>query len=131
MRDRRAEWLWKLSTEFYADPMFATICLHLDEEAWVWSADGLHRARPQGESLATLESTNAVKPEVAEGLTEFLNFFETVAVLARVGQFDRQRTHEVFGYWTERMKECGAVPYLKQEKYTHLAAWVEDPAAAG
>jgi hypothetical protein len=102
-RDRRAEWLWRLSSEFYANKDFEKLRRLLDDPSWTkWSE---------------------ISPD---RLDDYLHFLEMVAMLSDTGQFERKYVHAVFGYWVERVaaKE-GAPAYLKKYGYEHLLAWVE------
>lgn len=103
-RDRRSEWLWKLSSEFYANEKFGQLRRELDDPS--------------------LRSWSEISPDRFD---DFLNFLEHVAVLSDTGQFDRKYIHAIFGYWVERIRgKRGSDVYLKKYGYAHLLAWVEN-----
>ena len=99
-RDRKAEWLWKLYTEFRQEPSFASISSEL--ERGVWPGSSAH-------------------------LDGYLGFLETVAVLCRMHQFGRKHSHAVFGYWVEQLGRSDiALQWLEDYGYEHLRAWAEN-----
>jgi len=101
-RDRRAEWLWELFTEFQQEPAFRQIRQAMESGKW---------------------------PSDSPGLDDYLNFLETVAVLCRMRQFERKHSHAVFGYWVEliaKVPERQGLRWLAKYHYAHLRAWAEN-----
>jgi hypothetical protein len=102
-RDRRSEWMWKLSSEFYANKDFKEIRRLFDDPSWKkWSEMSPDR------------------------FDDYLHFLEMVAVLSDTGQFEQKYVHAVFGYWVEAIgKREGSRVYLNTYGYAHLLSWVD------
>lgn len=102
-RHKRSEWLWKLSSEFYAKAEFGPLRRELEDPR--------------------LKKWQKISPDRFD---DFLHYLEMVAVLSDTGQFERKYVNAIFGYWVDRLREKeGVHAYLAGYGYEHLLAWVE------
>ena len=82
-RLERARWLESLYTKFYEEKELKEVRRHLDCETGT---------SPEIENMVDQES---------EGLTDYLNFFEFVALLWKSGQLQQDEIEDLFGYYLD------------------------------
>lgn len=90
-RVRRAEWLASLYEKFYEKPEFRDIREILDCDA-----------RGSNEITAVLESER-------RDFTDYLNFFEFVAVLRKSNQLTNEEIEDLFCYYLDCLERNAAV----------------------
>lgn len=102
-RLRRAEWLASLYEKFYERPDLKDVREVLDCEG--------------GQSAALDELVNAE----SKGFTDYLNFFEFVAVLRKSRQLTDEQIEDLFGYYLDCLESCNAVrTYIAKKGYEQL-----------
>jgi hypothetical protein len=108
-RLRRAEWLASLYEKFYEKIDLKDIREILDCEG----------GRSADIDKAVAEETCA--------FTDYLNFFEFVAVLEKSGQLKKTEIEDLFGYYLDCLENCPAVRnYLAQKGYERLDRLLRD-----
>jgi hypothetical protein len=102
-RLRRAEWLASLYEKFYERPNLKDIREILDCE--------------DGQSTG---ADNLVNEEPA-GFTDYLNFFEFVAVLRKSHQLTDEQIEDLFGYYLDCLESCNVVrTYIAKKGFEQL-----------
>ncbi|HEU5251189.1 MAG TPA: hypothetical protein VFW15_14465 [Thermoanaerobaculia bacterium] len=92
-RIRRAEWLFQLYEAFSVRPELKPTRAALDYEG-----------EPNRELFRCLDS-DPENSKVLEPLVDYLNFFEFIAVLWRMGQLSVRETKLMFGYYLKGIGE--------------------------
>jgi hypothetical protein len=102
-RLRRAEWLAKLYEKFYEEnESLKDIREKLDCD---------ENASPE---IKTLD-------EQGSGFSDYLNFFEFVAVLEKSGQLTSGEIEDLFGYYLDCLERCKPVRrYIREKGYEQL-----------
>ena len=106
---KRAEWLSQLHAKFYESPAYKRIRHLLD-----------YQPDPQ---FAELRSaiTQGGHDECAEAFVDYLNFFELVASLWKMGQVGRGEITMMFDYYLRNLKDHEFVmEFIKQEGFENL-----------
>jgi hypothetical protein len=102
-RLRRAEWLASLYEKFYERPNLKDVREILDCEG--------------GKSAAVDKLVN----EEAQSFTDYLNFFEFVAVLRKSHQLTDEQIEDLFGYYLDCLESCTAArTYIAKKGYEQL-----------
>jgi len=101
----RARWITALYEKFYERDGLKAIRDTLDQED------------PDSDIVADL-----IDKESAE-FTDYLNFFEFVAILKKSNQLDRESVEDLFGYYLGSLKKHKTVvAYIGKNGYEHLSA---------
>jgi len=110
-RLRRAEWLASLYEKFYERPELKVVREVLDCEG--------------GQSAAI---DKLVSEETAE-FSDYLNFFEFVAVLRKSGQLTQEEIEDLFHYYLDCIENCRAVrAYIAKKGYEQLDRLLQERA---
>ena len=110
-RLRLAEWLASLYEKFYERADLKDIRETLDCEG--------------GQSAGI---DNLVNEESA-GFTDYLNFFEFVAVLRKSNQLTNEQIEDLFGYYLDCLESCQAVrTYVAKKGYEKLDRLLQERA---
>lgn len=112
-RLRRAEWLSTLYEKFYENS-------HLKKVREVLDCEG-------GESA---DMSALVREEPAE-FSDYLNFFEFVAVLKKSGQLKSDEVEDLFGYYLDCLEQSREVrAYVAKKGYERLDQLLRDRSEA-
>jgi hypothetical protein len=110
-RLRRAEWLASLYEKFYERPELKAVREVLDCEG--------------GQSAAI---DKLVSEEAAE-FSDYLNFFEFVAVLRKSGQLTQEEIEDLFHYYLDCVENCRTVrAYIAKKGYEQLDRLLQERA---
>ena len=90
---KRAEWLYQLHAKFYESPAYKRVRHMLDYQPDPEFAD-LREAVTQGGH-----------DELAEAFVDYLNFFEFVASLWKMGQLNQREIAMIFEYYLLNLKK--------------------------
>jgi hypothetical protein len=98
-RLQRAKWLAELYQKFYERADLKDVRTALDCE------------------MSELSAVSALLREEPGEFTDYLNFFEFVAVLGKLGQLHSQEIEYMFGYYLDCFEKCTDVrKYIADEK---------------
>lgn len=121
IKQRRAEWLDQLSQRFYEQAKYKGIRRTLDYE----EQPGL--ANLKG---AVLEATSHESRTLMEDLVDYLNFFEHLGVLEKMGQLTASEIEDMFGYYLGLIRRHEFLrSYVNQrgESFEQLARLLQKP----
>lgn len=108
---QRAEWIYRLYTQFYEGDRFKPIRRVIDYE--------------KKEELAQLEADLAtdVDSDLHESFVDYLNFFEFICIQIKDGTVRRREVYDMFEYYLGRMNDYPfVVGYAEEFGYENLAA---------
>jgi hypothetical protein len=113
-RVRRAEWIASLYEKFYERTELRNIREALDCEG--------------GDSAEIRKLVEAEGPE----FSDYLNFFEFVAVLQKSSQLTHDEIEDLFGYYLDCLENCGTVRiYIAKKGYEQLDRLLQERAQQG
>jgi hypothetical protein len=102
-RVRRAEWLATLYEKFYEE-----------NESLKNIREQLDCDESESPEIETLDAEGS-------GFSDYLNFFEFVAVLERSGQLTTSEIEDLFGYYLDCLERCAPVRhYIGEKGYEQL-----------
>jgi len=110
-RLERARWLESLYTKFYEEKELKKVRKHLDCETG---------ASPEIDAMVNEES---------DEFTDYLNFFEFVAILGKSRQLEQDEIEDLFGYYLDRLEKSPKVrEYVASpaKGYEHLDKLLRD-----
>lgn len=106
---KRAEWLYQLHAKFYESPAYKRIRHMLD-----------YQPDPEFADLR-VAVTQGGHDELAEAFVDYLNFFEFVASLWKMGQLTPREIAMIFEYYLLNLKDHEFVmEFIKQNGFENL-----------
>jgi hypothetical protein len=115
---KRAEWLYQLHAKFYESPAYKRIRHMLDYQP------------PAFANLRAAVTTGG-HDELAEAFVDYLNFFEFVASLWKMGQLREGEISMIFEYYLLNLKEHEFVmEFIRRNGFENLEALITRVSAA-
>ncbi|MEE2692691.1 MAG: hypothetical protein VX640_14240 [Pseudomonadota bacterium] len=113
LRQRRAEWLYKLFEKFYENRDYKPMRRLLDYQ-------------PEDEIAALRRDIDAnVGSENVEALVDYLNFFELIAIQVKDGQISEREVVDIFDYYIRRLfMHDFIMKYIDEQGFENLARLV-------
>ncbi len=110
VRQKRSEWVFRLFEKFYDEDRYRPMRRLLDFE-------------PDAELSALKRDVEAgAASDRVEGLVDYLNFFELMALQVRNGQISEAEVVDVFDYYLRGLKAHGFIAaFIAREGYTNLS----------
>ncbi len=110
---KRAEWLYQLHAKFYETGAYKRIRHTLD-----------YQPAPEFNNLR-VAVTKGGHDELAEAFVDYLNFFEFVASLWKIGQLSLREIAMIFDYYLRNLKQHQFVmDFIRQNGFENLDALV-------
>ncbi len=110
---KRAEWLYQLHAKFYESPAYKRIRHTLDYQPDPGFAD------------LRLAVTQGGHDELAEAFVDYLNFFEFVASLWKMGQLGLREITMIFEYYLLNLRNHEFVmEFIKENGFENLEALI-------
>jgi hypothetical protein len=107
---KRAEWLDKLYTKFFESANYKRMRRFLD-----------YRPAPDYANLQQALSRDGVDDELCESLVDYLNFFEYVSSLWKIGQLREDEIRMLFEYYVRDLRKHEFVwQFICGEGFEHL-----------
>lgn len=111
---KRAEWLYQLHAKFYESPAYKRIRHMLD-----------YRPDPEFANLRTAV-TEGGHDELAEAFVDYLNFFEFVASLWKMGQLKQSEIAMIFEYYLLNLKDHEFVmEFVRRNGFENLETLID------
>lgn len=118
-RLKRAEWLYNLHSKFYESVTYKRIRHILDYEP-----------PPEFDKLRNAV-TSGGSDELVEAFVDYLNFFEFIASLSKLGQLTLTEIAMVFEYYVLRLRDHDfVVSFIKDKGFENLADLIAQLARA-
>lgn len=99
-KQRRAEWLGTLFEMFYMKNNYKRVRRLMDDGT-------LAKVATSGNPVA--------QAELEEAVVDYLNFFEFIGSLNKMGQLTKEEIEMMFDYYLRLMKKEGNIEYLERE----------------
>jgi len=113
---KRAEWLEKLHAKFFESANYKRIRRILD-----------YQSEPDFSNLQTCNRHKAADDELCESFVDYLNFFEFIASLWRLGQLEKQEVLMLFRYYFELLRKRDfAWQFICERDFENLKALVDE-----
>jgi hypothetical protein len=119
---RRAEWIYNLYRDFYVQPHLKTVREELD------SVEG----RSMVEELIRKEVLTREEEKFLSDFTDYLNFFEFIIYLMKMGALMEDDVEAMFDYYLKLFyKSKPIIEYMKKTGYEYLAGYLEEHEGGG
>jgi len=116
---RRAEWLYKFYHEFYVEPHLKEVRETLDSDK---KTEIEHIIQKDERELTSSEDKLLTK------FTDYLNFFEFMVYLRKIGALKKKDVEALFNYYLWRLSRSKPImQYLPRAGYGYLFEYLESP----
>lgn len=113
---RRAEWLYNLYRDFYVQPHLKEIREEMDSE----------EGRSRIEQVIQKEELSREEERLLSKFTDYLNFFEFMLYLRRIGALEEEDVKAMFDYYLKLFyKSKPIIEYLPKVGFEYLAEYLK------